>query len=148
VVPSSAGNVYMFVCIMTLCLMAASYPVYRVVALWFDRALSTAEATIYVTLLVFLIVGIMATLGSPLGFLLIVTLLVSCAGVPLLNRLADNISLRRMEDHDVTEFTMTLAQQPGNKYARERLARIYWKRKQYDEALGEVAAVLKDAPKH
>lgn len=143
----AVGGVVFNVSIMVLCLMAAAYPVYRVVALWFDRAISTAEATIYVTLLVFLIVGIMATLGSPLGYVLIAALIASCAGVPVLNHLADNASLRRMENQDITEFRMALVQQPSNRYAHERLARIYWRRKQYEEALTHVESVLKESPK-
>lgn len=145
--PGAVGGVVFNVSVMVLCLMAAAYPVYRVVALWFERAISTAEAVIYVTLLVFLIAGIMATLGSPLGYVLIAALVVSCVGVPVLNHLADQVSLRRMEDQDITEFRMTLVHQPGNKYAHERLARIYWRRQQYDDALAHVEAVLKLEPK-
>lgn len=145
--PGGIGSAILHVSVMVLCLMVAAYPVYRLLALWFDRAISTAEAIIYITLLVFLVVGIMATLGSPLGYVLIAAFVASCVGVPVLNRLADQASLRRMEDQDITEFRMTLVHQPGNKYAHERLARIYWRRRQYDEALTHVEAVLKEDPK-
>jgi hypothetical protein len=145
--PGAFGGAVFNVTVVVLCLMAAAYPVYRVVALWFDRALSTAEATIYVTLLVFLIVGIMATLGSPLGSLLIVVLLLSCCGLPLLNHLADSLALKRMEAHDIAEFSQELELHPTNAYARERLVRIRWGRKEYDEALAHTAAALKANPK-
>ena len=144
---AAAGGTIIKVCVMALCLMAMAYPVYRVVGLWFDRAITGGELTIYLTVLVFLIIGVIATLGTPLGFFMVLLLLATCCGVPLLNRFTDKVALRRMEDEDLTEFRMTIVHQPGNAYARERLVRIYLGRRQFDEALEQVKAALDVQPK-
>jgi hypothetical protein len=145
--PGAFGSAFFTMTIMALCLMAMAYPVYRVVCLWLDRAITGGELTIYLTVLVFLIVGVMATLGTPLGFFMILLLLATCCGVPLLNSYTDNASLRRMEDDDLAQAHAAIATHPANTYARERLARIYLKRRQYDEALQQVKGALDLQPK-
>jgi ribosomal protein L40E len=140
-----AGNIGLAMAqasMLVMALLIACYPIWRIVALWFDRALPTGEAVISLSVLVFLILGIIATAGTPISFVLLLALIVICCGVPLLNRLADHMALRRMADQDLRDYRLTVTRQPGNAYARERLARIYLDRKQYEEALEHVNAVL------
>ncbi|MEN6302417.1 MAG: hypothetical protein ABFD96_06810 [Armatimonadia bacterium] len=128
-------------------LLIAAYPFYRVVAMWFEGAINGSEAVIYLTTLLFLLLGIIVSWGTPLWILLFLALLVACIGVPLLTGLRDKMALRRMEDEDIHKFTTTLNQQPRNIYARERLSRIFLGRKEYDLALVHVKEALQVSPK-
>lgn len=126
--------------------MIAAYPIYRVVCMWFDKTLESHEAFLYLGTLLMLMLGIVAAWGTPLGWMLLIALLVCCLGLPLLNRVADRVSLRRMEDDDLRQFTASLERQPKNTYYRERLARIFLSRRQYDFALAQMKAALEVAP--
>lgn len=140
--PGNVGVAMFNVSVMVAALLLVSYPIYRIICLWLDRALTSTEATISLVVLLFMVLGVMATWGTPLGILMILALVGICCGVPLLNHLADRQTLRRLEEQDLLEYRITIARQPGNAYARERLARIYLGRKQYVEALEQVDAML------
>jgi ribosomal protein L40E len=112
-----------------------AYPVYRVVSLHFDRALSANETILYLTALLFLFLGIIIGWGTPLGWMLLLALLVGCLGLPLINRLADHVALRRMEDDDIRKFAETLRSQPRNTFLHGRLARIFLSRREYELAM-------------
>lgn len=127
--------------------MIAAYPLYRVVGLWLDKSIEAHEAVLYLGTLLMLLIGIVAAWGTPLGWLLLLALLVCCLGLPLLNRIADKVALRRMEDDDIRTFSEALAQQPKNTYYRERLARIFLARRQYDVALAQMKAALETSPR-
>lgn len=131
---------------LVFCLVIAAYPFYRVVSMWFDKALESHEAFLYLGALLMLMLGIITAWGTPLGWLLLAALLVCCLGLPLLNRIADRATLRRLEETDIRRFTASLEQQPRNNYSRERLARIFLARRQYDFALAQMKAALDTAP--
>lgn len=147
--PSGAGNIglAMFkVSIIAFSLLIAAYPFYRVISMWLDKSLDSQETVLYLSTLTLLLLGIITTWGTPLGGLLLLALVVSCLGLPLLNRLADRIALRRMEEADIQRFSATLKQQPKNVYFRERLARIFLSRRQYDLAMAQMDLALQVAP--
>ncbi|MEI6503545.1 MAG: hypothetical protein WCP21_21240, partial [Armatimonadota bacterium] len=127
-------------------LVIAAYPFYRVVSMWFDKALESHEAFLYLGALLMLLLGIITAWGTPLGWLLLAALLVCCLGLPLLSRIADRATLRRLEDDDIRKFTASLERQPQNTYSRERLARIFLGRRQYEVALAQMKAALDVAP--
>ena len=135
--PSAAGTMGLGVfkgSVIILSFIIVAYPFYRVLSMWLDKSVESHEALIYLSTLVFLLLGIITTWGTPLGVLLLIALLVGCLGLPLLNRLADRAALRRMEDADIQQFSATLKEQPKNTYLRERLARLFLGRRQYDLA--------------
>jgi hypothetical protein len=136
--PGNMGFAMLKGAALVFCLMVAAYPIYRVISMWFDKALESHEAVLYVGTLLMLMLGIIVAWGTPLGWLLLISLLVCCLGLPLLNRIADRAALRRMEDEDIHKFTRSLEKQPKNTYYRERLARIFLGRKQYDVALAQM----------
>lgn len=125
----------------------AAYPFYRVVSMWIEKSLEAHEAVLYLGTLLMLFVGSIAAWGTPLGWLLLSALFTVCLGLPLLNRIADKMALRQMEDEDVRNFTATLQQQPHNTYYRERLAKILLARKQYELALTQLDLALQSTPK-
>jgi len=127
-------------------MMVMAYPIYRVVGLYFDRALNANETVLYLTALLFLFLGIIVGWGSPLGWMLMAALLVGCLGLPVINRLADRIALRRMEDDDIRKFAETLQKQPRNTYLHERLARIFLGRREYELALSHAKQANEISP--
>lgn len=133
--------------LLAFCLLVAAYPFYRVIGMWFEGELNGSEAVIYLTTLLLLLLGIIVSWGTPLWVLLFLALLVASVGVPLLTGLRDRRALRRMEDEDIRKFTATLHQQPRNTYARERLARIFLSRKEFDLARVHVKEALEVSPK-
>ena len=144
--PGTIGFAMFKGAVLVFSLVIAAYPIYRVVCMWFDKTLESHEAFLYLGTLLMLMLGIIAAWGTPLGWLLLTALLVCCLGLPLLNRIADKVALRRMEDHDIRQFTASLEQQPKNTYYRERLARLFLARRQYDVALAQMKAALEVAP--
>jgi hypothetical protein len=147
--PSGAGNIglAMFkVSIIAFSLLIAAYPFYRVISMWLDKSLDSQETVFYLSTLTLLLVGIITAWGTPLGGLLLLALVVSCLGLPLLNRISDKMALRRMEDADIQKFSATLKQQPKNVYLRERLARLFLSRRQYDLALAQLDLALEVSP--
>lgn len=127
-------------------MMVMAYPVYRVVSMWFDRALDGSEATLYLTVLLFLFLGIIVAGGTPLGWLLLAALLALCLGLPILNHAADRMALRRMEDEDIAKFSEGLRRQPRNIYLRERLGRIFLGRREYEMAWAQIKEALDTQP--
>lgn len=125
----------------------AAYPFYRVLSMWFEKSVDGSEAGIYLGLLLFLLLGIVASWGTIVGLLLLLSLVIACLGLPLLNRISEKVALRRMEDDDVLSFTQSLKEQPKNTYARERLARIFLGRREYDLALYQVDQALEVQPR-
>lgn len=145
--PGTIGLAVVKGSVIVLSLLIVAYPFYRVVSMWIERTLEASEALFYLGTLTMLLLGVIAAWGTPLGVLLLLALILSCLGLPLLNRLADKLALRRMEDEDIREFSATLLHQPKNTYFRERLARIFLARKQWDLALAEVEQALEVTPK-
>lgn len=129
-----------------LAMMVMAYPVYRVVSLWIDRALSPNEAVLYLTALLFLFLGIIVGWGTPVGWLMLFALIVGCLGLPFINRVADRLALRRLEDDDIRTFSDTLRRQPRNTYYHERLARIFLGRREFDLAWTHVRTALDVSP--
>jgi ribosomal protein S27AE len=144
--PGSVGFVLFKVSAIAFSLLIAAYPFYRVVSMWLDKTLESQEAILYLGVLLLLLLGIISSWGTPIGWLLLLSLVVGCCGLPLLNRLADKAALRKMEDADIQRFSATLKQQPKNVYYRERLARIFLGRRQYDLALAQLDLALETTP--
>lgn len=145
--PGTIGLAMFKGAVVILSFLIAAYPFYRVVSMWLDRSLEAHEAVLYLGTLLMLFVGIIAAWGTPVGWLLLVALIILCLGLPLLNRVADRMALKRMEDEDIRTFTVSLQHQPKNTYYRERLAKIMLARKQYEPALGQLDLALEVAPK-
>lgn len=127
-------------------MIVMAYPVYRVVALSIDKSLNANEAILYLTALLFLFLGIIVGWGTPVGWLMLFALIVGCLGLPVINNMVDKASLRRLEDHDISSFVETLRRQPRNTYYRERLARIFLGRRDYDLAWTHAKEALDIAP--
>jgi hypothetical protein len=145
--PGTVGFAVLKGSAIVFCIVALAYPFYRVLSMWIDRALDASEAVLYLGTLTLLLLGVIVTLGTPVGWLLLAALLASCLGLPLLNRVGERLALRRMEDSDIREFSATLQRQPRNTYLRERLARILLSRRQYELALAQVELALEATPK-
>lgn len=133
--------------VIAMAFMIMAYPFYRVIAMWFDRSLSSGEALIYLGVDLALSLGLIVSWGTFLSWLCLLGIIFSTLGVPLLDRISDKMALRRMEDDDIRDFTATLRQQPANVYLRERLARIFFSRQQYDFALAQLDQALETVPK-
>lgn len=131
---------------LVLGLMICAYPFYRIISLWIDKALTASEALLYLSTLGLLLMGLISTWGTPLGWLVLAALLFTCCGIPLLNQLADRLTLRRLEDEDIAKYQAMLARYPASTYAYERLARLYLGRKLYAEALAQVKEALHYEP--
>jgi tetratricopeptide (TPR) repeat protein len=129
-------------------LIIMAYPFYRLGSLWLDRVLSTSEWLLYTGTLGLLVLGFIATFGTPLGWLVLAAMLFACCGVPLLNQLGDRRALRRMQDEDIASYLATLTHQPSNLYVRERLARLYIAREQWAEALQQLKQALYYEPEN
>lgn len=148
--PGAAGNIgfaMLKASAIVFAMMAMAYPIYRVVSMWLDRSIDASEATVYLTVLLFLFLGLIVGWGTPAGWLLLLALLAGCLGLPLINRTADRIALRRMEDEDIIKFSEALRRQPRNVYLRERLGRIFLGRREYELAWAQVTAALEAQPK-
>jgi hypothetical protein len=148
--PGAAGNIGLAMVkgsLIVFAMVAMAYPIYRVVSMWLDRSMEANEAVLYLTVLLFLFLGIIVGGGTPLGWLLLAALIVGCLGLPLLNHAADRMALRRMEDEDIRNFSETLRHQPRNVYLRERLGRIFLGRREYDLAWAQIKAALDAQPK-
>jgi hypothetical protein len=147
--PGAAGNVgfaMMKASAIIFSMMIMAYPVYRIIAMWLDRAIDASEAFLYLTVLLFLFLGIIVGWGTVIGWVLLAALLLGCLGLPLINQAADRIALRRMEDADIAAFSETLRRQPRNVYLRERLGRIFLQRRQYDLAWAQIKEALSAQP--
>ena len=127
-------------------LMLMAYPVYRVISLHLDRALSANETVLYLTALLALFLGIIVGWGTPLGWLLMLALLVGCLGLPVINRMADRIALRRLEDGDIRQYSEALRRQPRNTFLHDRLARIFLSRREYELALSHAKQAHEISP--
>lgn len=145
--PGTIGLAMFKGAIAILSFIIAAYPFYRVVCMWLDRTIEAHEAVLYLGTLLMLFLGIIAAWGTPIGWLLLFALVALCLGLPLLNRIADKMALRRLEDEDIRTFTEALQAQPKNTYYRERLAKIMLARKQYEPALAQVDMALAVMPK-
>lgn len=130
-----------------LAMLIMAYPFYRVMSLWIEHTLTAGEAAIYLTVLLLLFAGIIAGWGTFVGWMALFGLIFASLGLPLINRVADKIALRRLEDEDIQEFSAMLREQPGNVYLHERLARIFLGRKEFELALSHVKQALEYAPK-
>lgn len=144
--PANMGFAFIKGAALVFSLMVAAYPIYRVVSMWIDRAIEAHEAVLYLGTLLMLLLGIIATWGTPLGWLLLLAMIVCCLGLPLLNRIADRATLRRLEDDDIRKFTASLERQPKNTYYRERLARLFLARREYELALAQLKAAREVDP--
>ncbi|MCE5240861.1 tetratricopeptide repeat protein [bacterium] len=127
-------------------MMVMAYPIYRVVSLYFDRALNGSETALYLVALLFLFLGIIVGWGTPLGWLLLLALLVGCMGLPVINHMADRMALRSMEDGDIKQFSEALRRQPRNTYLHDRLARIFLSRREYELALSHAKQAHEISP--
>lgn len=127
-------------------MMVMAYPVYRVISLWIDHSLTSSEATLYLTALLFLFLGIIIGWGTPVGWLLLIALIIGCLGLPIINGMADKLALRKIEDADIRQFSETLREQPRNTYLHERLSRIFLSRGEWDLAMAHVKQALDISP--
>ncbi|MFP3902598.1 MAG: tetratricopeptide repeat protein [Armatimonadota bacterium] len=115
-------------------LLIVAYPVYRVVSLLIEGAITFLEMVIYLSILGGFVIGIMTTWGSPLGLLLLGMLVVLSFGHTYVQRAVEKRKLWAMDQQKLEGADASIRRNPQNRRPYETAVRILRRRHDYEQA--------------
>ncbi len=140
------GGAFINVGLAVMCLIAASYPVWRLIGWWIDGGAEPLAAMLSICLYMMLVVAAMV---APMGIGLIIfgVIVVSAIVAPFIGQAAENVGNQRIEDEHLAAYVQALEADPMDPVARIALAEALYKRGEAAQAVEHMTWTLEHFPR-
>lgn len=125
-----------------LVLAATTYTTYRVLCMLLDRSVEIVEGALYLAVLLGFAGAIVTTWHTRLGPLLALLLLLLCLGGVAMEKRANALAIKRMDEEDLRELEALMKRLPGNVAPVEKAVKVCRRRGEYQRAIAYIDAYL------
>jgi len=137
----------MFAVLMFLfALLAASYPIVRIIGWWIEGAVEPVLAIASIGLYFGLIV-VVVTMPEPVALAALLAILTSAVVTPILGRSRDQAELKRIEEERLQQYAAALERNPLDPVARIALAEALYRKGDVDQAIEHLQWTLQQFPR-